>query len=433
VRIEELPGAVKGVRGTSNEDHSTEHLAKGLLRAKYNLHVNKDGTIRYDMTEMPLTHFKPVEVGTSVAKLRELGYEKDINGKELVDEMQVLELFPHDIVLPSCELSGDERADDVFLKVSQFVDDELSILYNLPKVYNATKKEDLIGSLFGCIAPHICVAVVGRLIGFSKVQALLASPFMHAAMRRDCDGDEAAVIFLGDLLLNFSRKFLPAHRGGTQDSPLVLVTKINAGEVDDQILDMVMDAYPLELYRAAEEKKHSSEVKIATVATRLREGKDPFMNIVFTHPCGNFNKGVTNSSYKSLPTMDEKVDAQMRLCSKLRAVDTRDVARLIIERHFIRDTRGNLRKFSMQVFRCVGCNAKFRRPPLVGKCTSCGGKLIFTISEGSIVKYMQKALHLAHTYGVSEYLKECLDLVQRDIESIFGKEKEKQEALGKWF
>ena len=74
---------------------------------------------------------------------------------------------------------------------------------------------------------------------------MLASPFMHAAMRRDCDGDEAAVILLMDMLLNFSRKFLPAHRGGTQDAPLVLNTRINAGDVDDQILTFELKFFTL--------------------------------------------------------------------------------------------------------------------------------------------------------------------------------------------
>ena len=111
----------------------------------------------------------------------------------------------------------------------------------------------------------------------------------------------------------------------------------------------------------------------------------------------------------------------------------RDVSRLIIERHFIRDTRGNLRKFSQQGFRCVNCNEKFRRPPLTGKCTRCGGKIIFTISEGSILKYMQPALNLARAYKVEPYLLESLELTEMYIQSIFGKESEKQEALGKWF
>ncbi|OIO81510.1 DNA polymerase II large subunit [Candidatus Pacearchaeota archaeon CG1_02_32_132] len=431
-RIEELPVAIKGVRGTTSGGHSCENLAKGLLRAKYDLHVNKDGTIRYDMTEMPLTHFKPVEIGTSIEKLKELGYEKDIFGKDLENGAQIIEIFPHDIVLPACLESPDERADDVFLNVSKFIDDELEKFYGLPRYFNVNKKEDLIGSMFACIAPHICTATVGRLIGFSKTQSLLASPFMHAAMRRDCDGDEAAAILLMDLLLNFSRKFLPSHRGGTQDAPLVLNSKINAGEVDDQILDFECEAYPLELYEFAEAGKHSSEVKVENIGYRLKNELDPFTNIGFTHGSEDINSGVVNSSYKSLPTMAEKVENMMNLCEKIRAVDTTDVARLIIERHFIRDTRGNFRKFSMQVFRCVGCNEKFRRPPLLGRCTKCGGKIIFTISEGSIIKYLQKALDLAKNYGVSDYLVECLELTEKDIQSMFGKEKEKQEGLGKW-
>ena len=371
---------VKGVRGTSNKDHSCEPLIKGILRAKHRLNVNKDGTIRYDMTEMALTHFKPKEIGTPIVTLRALGYEQDWEGKPLEHDDQILTLLPHDVILPACPVSGDEPADAVFLRISQFIDDELEAVYGVPRFFNATKARDLIGALVVNIAPHICTATVGRLIGFSKTQALLASPFMHAAMRRDCDGDESAVLLLMDLLLNFSRKFLPAHRGGTQDAPLVLNVQIRAGDVDDQILDFVLGPYPLSLYRLAEQGKHSSEVKVDNVKTRLKQGKDPFTNIAFTHGCADINRGVLNSSYKVLPTMQEKVAAMMRLCDIIRAVDQNDAARLIIERHFIRDTRGNLRKFSLQAFRCVSCNESYRRPPLVGTCTQCGGRLIFTIS-----------------------------------------------------
>ena len=80
------------------------------------------------------------------------------------------------------------------------------------------------------MAPHNCAGVICRFIGFSKVQGLMASPYMHAAMRRDCDGDEAAIMLLLDVLINFSKTFLPSHRGGTQDAPLVLNIKIKANE-----------------------------------------------------------------------------------------------------------------------------------------------------------------------------------------------------------
>jgi DNA polymerase II large subunit len=432
VRAEEIP-IVKGVRGTNNKDHSCEHLAKGLLRSKYNLQVNKDGTIRYDMTEMALTHFKPNEIGTSLQALRKLGYDKDIFGKKLKEEDQILEMMPHDVVLPRCPDTLDEKADDVFWKITKFIDDELEYVYQQKRYFNLKTKEGLIGEMVVCIAPHICTATVGRIIGFSKTQGLMASPYMHAAMRRDCDGDEAAAMLLMDLLLNFSRNFLPAHRGGTQDSPLVLNTEIKAGDVDDQILDVEVGDYPLELYEKAEQGKHSSEVKIEMVKDRLKNGEDPFTNLTFTHGTNDFNDGVVNTAYKLLPTMAEKVSKMMELCKKIRAVDTKHAAQLIVERHFIRDTRGNLRKFSMQKFRCVGCNSKFRRPPLAGKCDNCGGRIIFTISEGSILKYMQPALNLARDYKVNKYILESLELTEMYIHSIFGKDPEKQEQLKKWF
>jgi DNA polymerase II large subunit len=900
----EVPSLIKGVRGTSSAEHDIENLTKGFLRSIFNLNVNKDGTIRYDATELPITHFKPLEIMTSVEKLKDMGYDKDINDQELESEDQILELKPHDIILPSCPDSSDERADDIFIRVAGFLDTLLLNLYGLKPFYKIQNKEDLIGQIGVCMAPHNCAGVISRIIGFSRTQGLLASPYMHAAMRRDCfdfntyipikknghwriakigeiieklnpqkkvdnygtkevvaegfntlglnhslsetkinnftkhtklpmyeiktslgkkirvtenhkflvdgkikrasdlkigdklpllmkidipakplntinlinffknerdlmvrnikdivkninsaqlisilgklnmnkrqfnnynlrdsypinfvlalnepikkkifengkisfkrdrvavpilinlekdlletiglyvaegysrkvlgnkglnqvyiassekelrdfvkktikrhfglmpterkndrvtfsskalylfftqileagsvardkrvpylfldlpldklgaflrgyfegdgsaeknrkkvscdsvsegllndlefclarfgifakryeyekepgpivrsfyerkgksvpkfkitkliigsdfvdkftkirfltqrknkilesykkikgygmkisyddnfvydsivsisplvekesyclnvdnknhlilgnsiisrqcDGDEAAVMLLLDVLLNFSRKFLPSHRGGTQDAPLVLNARIRAGEVDDQILDLEMGEYPLELYELAEQGKHSSEVKIENVKKRLKEGKDPFTNLVFTHDCSNFNKGIVNSSYKYLPTMKEKVGKQMEVADKLRSLNPTDVAKLVIDRHFIRDIRGNLRKFSQQEFRCGKCNEKYRRPPLVGKCLKCGSKVIFTISQGSIIKYLEPALELAARYPVPAYMKQSLELTKSYIESIFGKESEKQVDLKKWF
>jgi len=277
-----------------------------------------------------------------------------------------------------------------------------------------------------CMAPHNCAGVVGRIIGWTDIQGLLASPYMHAAMRRDCDGDEAAVMMLMDVLMNFSRKFLPGHRGGSQDAPLVLNARIRAGEVDDQILFLdTSDKYSLDLYKAASEGKHSSEVREELVRDRLKNGKEePFVGAGFTHDTSNFNAGVVNGAYKVLPTMKEKVAAQMELVGKIRAVDEDDVARLVLERHFIRDIRGNLRKFARQGFRCSKCNEKFRRPPLKGSCTKCDGKIIFTISEGSVRKYLEPALELMRNYDISSYTKEGMELTQEYIESIFGKGEE---------
>ncbi len=434
LRREEIPQLIKGVRGMSSDSKIPENLAKGILRAKHNLQVNKDGTIRFDATELPLVAFRPREIETSIEKLKEFGYEFDIDGKELVDENQILELMPHDILLPSCPVTPDEKADDVFFRVGNFIDELLEKFYGMKSLHNFKKKEDVIGQLGVCMAPHNCAGVICRFIGLSKTLGLVASPYLHAAVRRDCDGDEAAIMLLSDVLINFSRKFLPGHRGGTQDAPLVLNGRIAPGEVDDQILDLeCLREYPLELYQLAEQRKHSSEVKVPTVKSFLKEGKNAFVGVGFTHDTPDINGGVLCSSYKILPTMQEKVKHQMELVEKIRAVDTSDTARLILERHFIRDMKGNLRKFSMQGFRCVACNEIYRRPPLTGICTKCGGKLIFTIHEGGIKKYLEPALELAKKYNLSPYIKQSLELVKGYIDSIFGKELEKQETLEGFF
>jgi len=334
--------------------------------------------------------------------------------------------------MPSCSVTKDEKADDVFLNIANFVDEELARFYKMDKYYNLKSKEDLVGRLVVCMAPHNCAGVIGRIIGWSEMQGIVASPYMHAAIRRDCDGDEAAVMLLMDVLLNFSRKFLPGHRGGSQDAPLVLNSRIRASEVDDQILFLdTGSGYSLDFYRLAEKGVHSVMAEdVELVRDKMKEG-EPFIGAGFTHDTSDLNLGYNNGAYKILPTMKEKVDAQMDLVKKIRAVDTDDVARLILERHFLRDIRGNLRKFARQQFRCSSCNEKFRRPPLSGVCTKCGGRIIFTISEGSIKKYLDSAMSLTKNYNLSSYTKEGVELTRMYIESIFGKG-EKDAKLGEF-
>jgi len=427
------PDLIKGVRGTSNRNHIPEHLLKGILRAKHDIYVNKDGTTRYDMTQQPITHFKPKEIRTSIEKLKQIGYEKDINGRILEDKNQILELKPQDIILPACQESPDEGADTVLFRVANFCDELLKKVYNLDPYYKLKSTEDLIGHLVLTLAPHTSAAIVGRIIGFSQTQSLLANPILHAATRRDCDGDEACVMLLLDALLNFSRQYLPAHRGSTQDAPLVMTSRLTPSEVDDMVFDMdIAWRYPLDFYNACLEYKNPWEVDINKIADHLNTSKQ-YEGFGFTHDTSNINHGVRCSAYKTLPSMEEKLKGQMDIAEKLRAVDTSDVARLVIEKHFIRDTKGNLRKFSMQQFRCVKCNEKYRRPPLVGKCTVCGGRIIFTISEGSVVKYLEPSISLATKYNVPSYLKQSLELLKRRVEDVFGKEKEVQAGLGAWF
>ncbi|MBI5065122.1 DNA polymerase II large subunit [Candidatus Woesearchaeota archaeon] len=433
IKMTTYPDLIKGVRGTTNNDHIPESIAKGILRAKHDIYVNKDGTTRYDMTQLPITHFKPEEMNTPISKLRSLGYENDIHGKPLLRPDQIAELLPQDVILPACEQAIEQGADKILLKVANFIDNLLESLYGERPFYNIKNEEDLIGQLVVCLAPHTSVGTVGRIIGFSKTQGFFAHPLLHAATRRDCDGDEACVLLLMDAFLNFSKKFLPNTRGATMDAPLVLRSVIIPGEVDDMVFDLdIAWKYPLELYEKAQQFAMPWEVKIPMLKHKLNT-PDQYENMGFTHDLTNLNHSVLCSAYKTLPTMEEKLRGQMDLAEKIRAVNTSNVARLVIEKHFLKDLKGNLRKFSNQTFRCVDCNAKFRRPPLIGRCLECNGKIIFTVSEGSITKYLEPTISLAKKYELSPYLVQTVELLQQRIEDVFGKDKEKQTGLGAWF
>jgi len=74
-----------------------------------------------------------------------------------------------------------------------------------------------------------------------------------------------------------------------------------------------------------------------------------------------------------------------------------------------------------------------RRPPIKGTCIKCNGKIIFTVNEGGIKKYLDVAIELAEKYKPSKYMQQNLEMIKRYIDSIFGKDPEKQEALKKWF
>ncbi len=433
LKLNVFPDLIKGVRGTSSKEHIPEYLGKGILRSKHHLFVNKDGTIRLDCSESPLTHFKPKEIHVSVEQLRKLGYTRDCHGKELVDEDQVLELKVQDIVLPCCKVCGEEPFDEVLFRVSKFIDEELERLYGLNSYYNLETKQDLVGNLTICLAPHTSAGIIGRIIGFSNNQGFQAHPLFHAAMRRDCDGDEAGMFLLLDGLINFSRSYLPGSRGSTMDAPLVLTSILIPGEVDDMVFNMdIVWKYPLELYESALKYKMPWDIKIKQMKKVLNTEKQ-YEGFGFTHDTANLNKGILCSAYKLLPSMKDKLKGQMDLAVKIRAVDVADVARLVIDKHFLKDIKGNLRKFSQQQFRCVKCNEKYRRPPLIGNCQVCGGKIIFTISEGSIVKYLGPSISLAEKYNVAPYVKQNLELTKRRVEGVFGKEKEKQTGLGAWF
>jgi DNA polymerase II large subunit len=421
---EREPDALKGVLGLSSRDKTPEPLEKGILRAKHGVNIFKDGTVRYDLTDLPLTHFRPDEIGTGPERLREMGYDVDMHGQPLTSLDQVCELRVQDIILA-------KDAGDYLLKVAQFIDELLVKFYGLDPYYNATTPADLIGTLMVGLAPHTSAGVLCRLIGYSPASAGFGHPFFHAAKRRNCDGDEDCVMLLMDALINFSMSYLPAKRGGKMDACLVMTTILNPAEVDKEAHNLdLTPIYPLEFYEATLKNASPKDLESKFDLVSKRLGKDAqYEGFNFSHATTDIAAGPKNSAYKTLETMIDKMDAQLELARMIRAVDERDVAERVINSHFLPDLIGNLHAFSKQKVRCVKCGAKYRRPPLKETCPKCGGRIILTVHEGSVRKYLDVSIKVAEEYGVSSYTKQRLQLLKIEINSLFKNDRAKQTGL----
>ena len=250
----------------------------------------------------------------------------------------------------------------------------------------------------------------------------------------NCDGDEDAILMMMDGLLNFSRQFLPDMTGArTMDAPLILSTVLNPDEVDDEAWAVeTVDEYPLGFYEETQDYKEPWELdNEIQIGEDIVHSDNPFQH-GFTHDSSDVENGPVQSEYVTLDEMSDKTSAQLGLGEKTKAVDEDAVAELLLDKHFIPDIKGNLRSFSSQKMRCVDCNEKFRRVPLTNQtiapsgketaqCPECDGKVLLTISEGTIKKYMQQSKDIIESYEISPYKRQEIMILNRTIQSLFGK------------
>ena len=593
---------LKGVKGLTSTNKTPEPIEKGVLRAKNGVTAFKDGTVRYDMTDLPVTAVRPAELDVTADHFRELGYETDIDGEPLRHDDQLVELHVQDIVLS-------EGAAEHLLRTADFVDDLLEQFYGLERFYEVAERDDLVGELVFGMAPHTSAATVGRVVGFTSAAVGYAHPYFHAAKRRNCfhpeteieyrddagwhrepietfvedrlddprtddfgtlveeldgevvvpsvdehgtrstqsvtavskhpsqdhlvqietrrgrsirvtpdhamlrvvddgvrtvaanelaagdtvpsnpsqqgtpigaatstatdggietdevtsvsflesdveytynltvaethtlaandllvaqcDGDEDCVMLLMDGLLNFSKTYLPNQRGGKMDAPLVMSSRIDPSEIDDEAHNMdIVRRYPLAFYEATREMADPETVEALIQLGEDTLGTDEeYRGFDHTHDTTNIAMGPDLSAYKTLGDMMEKMDAQLELARKLRAVDETDVAERVIEYHFLPDIIGNLRAFSRQETRCLDCGEKYRRMPLTGECRECGGRVNLTVHQGSVSKYVDTAIEVAERFDCRPYTKQRLYVLESALESVFEDDTNKQSGI----
>ena len=415
---------LKGVKSLMGKNRCAEPLEKGILRQKNNLYTFKDGTIRFDATNEPLTHFKPKWIKTNITKLRQLGYLKDYTGNDLESPEQLVELFLQDIIIPI-------HAAEHLLKVAQYVDEELTRFYGLDAFYKISSIDDLIGHLIVGLAPHTSVGIIGRVIGFVNSQVCLGSPIWHSAKRRDCDGDADSVMLLMDIFLNFSREYLPDRIGGLMDAPLLIQPLVFPHEVQRQAHNIDIDnTYPLDFYRSSWNMEKTTNVldNIDLVKKRLGH-TNQFFDYKFTHTTDNIMLDESHSLYSTLSTMEDKLKMQINTAKLINAVDADEVMSMVLTTHILPDIMGNLRAYSSQSFRCTKCGQKYRRMPLVGRCLECNNELLQTVTRGSVEKYVQTALNICSEFKINDYLTSRINTLQTELNLLFKQSVKDQHTI----
>lgn len=414
----------KGVKSLMSTHRSAEPLEKGILRQKHGLHAFKDGTIRFDATNEPLTHFKPAWISVSIEKLRELGYTHDYLGRDLTSPDQIVELMMQDVIIPRDSAKH-------LVNAAKYIDEELVKLYDLEPFYSLSSLDGLIGHLIVGLAPHTSVGIVGRIIGFADSQVCLASPIWHSAKRRDCDGDADSVMLIMDAFLNFSYDFLPDKIGGLMDAPLLIQPIVLPYEVQRQAHNIdIASTYSLEFYEATWKQAKAADIADMTETIKNRIG-DPrqFFDYGFTHLTNTLVTKEQRSAYSTLNTMEEKLKMQFDTAKLINAVDANEVAAMVLTTHILPDIIGNMRSYSSQTFRCTTCGAKFRRMPLMGKCIDCGCALIQTVTRGAVEKYLGIATDMCKQYKINDYLRSRIESIALELKLIFKEERRTQSSM----
>lgn len=414
---------LKGVKGLAGTDKLAEPIEKGLLRQGFGLTVFKDGTVRFDATNSPLTHFKPSWIGTSVQRLRELGYTHDMDGRPLTGPDQLVEMRMQDVIIPY-------ESGRYLLAAAKYVDALLSRFHGAEPYYSAKAVEDMAGHLVIGLAPHTSVGIVGRIIGFAETHVCFATPNWHSAKRRDADGDADSIMLLMDCLLNFSKAFLSGRIGGLMDAPLLVQPLVLPHESQPQAHNLeVTRSFPLGFFESAARREKAGSVGSVEIIKSRLDTERQFYDYHFTHETSTLTTSRSRSAYSVLGSMLNKLDLQLKNAEMIRAVSPDETALNVITTHLLPDMAGNLRAYARQEFRCTECGTRFRRIPLTRKCAQCGIKLTPNITRPSVEKYLMLTKSLAKKYDIGSYNRGRIALLADEISMVFGKSKGDQLML----
>jgi DNA polymerase II large subunit len=212
------------------------------------------------------------------------------------------------------------------------------------------------------------------------------------------------------------------------DAPLLIQPFVLPHEVQRQAHNVdISENYPVEFYSNTWKKAKATESISYIDLIKKRIGLvNQFFDYRFTHATDSITLDISQSTYSTLNTMEEKLDMQMTTAKIIQAVDPDDVASMVLTTHILPDIMGNMRAYSSQSFRCNKCGTKYRRMPIIGKCLECNNALLQTVTRGSVEKYIEIAQDICHEYNIDEYLVNRVKALRLELSLLF-KNKEKMQ------
>jgi len=396
---------VKGVNLLDNQYGISEPILKGILRAKHQLYVFKDGTTRYSFTNSPIRTFTPKEIHTSIEELVHFGYTHDILGEDLTHDEQLIEIFPYDVII-------NKKGFQFLFAQSKFLDDELVDLYDSAPYYRLRTSDNVAGLIIVGISPTSQVGVIGRVIGYTKNNVLYAHPLWHHLKSRQCNGVSDSITLLLDVLVNFSRDFIPAFHGGSLDTPT--------------ILNLVDNWKDLIVYSKSniflQNRVFYNNLGLISQESGLLSYDFSLLNLPPSthHITENLSDFAVENKLRDQKIVN-RINLALDSLRTIRAVEEGVFVDNILVNDFLNKITTSISRFFQQPFRCRICKRTFRRVPLGKKCPYCyKNTLELTLSKGWVLRYMQIISQLAEQYPeLSESTKSWIRYIELNKNLLF--------------
>ncbi len=397
---------VKGISYLDNIYGVPETILKGILRAKRGIYVFKDGTSRFSYTNSPIRIFSANEINTSIDTLHRLGYSHDIHGDNLSQEDQLIEIFPYDLIV------NEEGAKFLFAQ-SKFLDDELRFQYDLSPYYRFQSFKSITGSLVVGISPITQVGIIGRIIGYSTNNVLFAHPIWHFLKSRSCNGANDSITLLFDVLLNFSREYIPSYHGGALDIPSVI------NFVDDwsdllnysKQISLVMNQI---FYQELSNNPEQSDL-ISQESSLLLTSTFPI------HTSTNISRNPLENQLTDKKIL-ERIKIALESLENIRGIEEGKYVDNLLVNDFLIKVSTSISRFFQQPIRCKFCKTTYRRAPLSDRCPSCKNKTLeLTLSKGWVLRYLQIINQLSEQYSkdLTPYTKSWIRFIELNKKLLF--------------